>query len=65
MPKDAAAVIRDQSPPLMTLGIIYALLFNAGLLAVSPLFAAASFPVPSSTGAQIVALSAFSLQASL
>ena len=55
MPKAAAAVIRDQSPPLMMLGIIYALLFNAGLLAVSPLFTSGSFPVPSSTAAQIVA----------
>jgi len=55
MPKTAGAVIRDQSPPLMPLGIIYALLFNAGLLAVSPLFASGSFPAPSSTGAQIVA----------
>jgi hypothetical protein len=55
MPKAAAAVIRDQSPPLMMLGIIYALLFNAGLLAASPLFASGSFPAPSSTGAQIVA----------
>lgn len=57
MPKVAPAVIRNQSPPLMMLGIIYALLFNAGLLAVSPLFAAGSFPVPSSTAAQIVAFS--------
>ena len=55
MPKAAAAVIRDQSPPLMMLGIIYAMLFNAGLLAVSPLFASGSFPVPSSTAAQIAA----------
>src|SRR5579859_2367962 len=55
MPNVAPAVIRDQSPPLMMLGIIYALLFNAGLLAVSPLFASGSFPTPSSTGAQIVA----------
>src|SRR4030088_833274 len=54
MPKAAAVVIRDQSPPLMMLGIIYALLFNAGLLAASPLFASGSFPVPSSTAAQIV-----------
>src|SRR6195256_1240230 len=30
------------------------MLFNAGLLAVSPLFASGSFPVPSSTAAQIV-----------
>jgi hypothetical protein len=55
MPKVAPAVIRDQSPPLMMLGIIYALLFNAGLLAVSPLFASGSFPVPSSSAPQIVA----------
>jgi hypothetical protein len=55
MPNLAAAVIRDQSPPLMMLGIIYALLFNAGLLAVSPLLASGSFPVPSSSAAQIVA----------
>jgi hypothetical protein len=49
MPKVAPAVIRDHSPPLMMLGIIYALLFNAGLLAVSPSFASGSFPVPSSS----------------
>jgi hypothetical protein len=55
MPKVAPAVIRDHSPPLMMLGIIYALLFNAGLLAVSPLFASGSFPVPSSSTPQIVA----------
>ena len=54
MPEVAASVTRDQSPPLMMLGIIYALLFNAGLLAVSPLFASGSFPVPSSSAEQIV-----------
>jgi len=55
MPNVAPAVIRDRSPPLMMLGITYALPFNAGLLAISPLFAAGSFPVPSSTAAQIAA----------
>jgi hypothetical protein len=54
MPETAATVTRDQSPPLMMLGIIYALLFNAGLLAVSPLFASGSFPTPSSSAEQIV-----------
>ena len=54
MPEVAASVTRDQSPPLMMLGIIYALLFNAGLLAVSPLFASGSFPVPSSSAERIV-----------
>ena len=54
MPEVAASVTRDQSPPLMMLGIIYALLFNAGLVAVSPLFASGSFPVPSSSAEQIV-----------
>ena len=44
MPKAAAAVIRDQSPPLMMLGIICALLFNAGLLAVSPFVRVGFFP---------------------
>lgn len=50
----AASVTRDQSPPLMMLGIIYAVLFNAGLLAVSPLFASGSFPVPASSAEHIV-----------
>jgi hypothetical protein len=54
MPEVAASVTRDQSPPLMMLGIIYALLFNAGPLAVSPLLATGSFPVPSSSAEQIV-----------
>jgi hypothetical protein len=53
MSEVAASVTRDQSPPLMMLGIIYTLLFNAGLLAVSPLFASGSFPVPSSSAEQI------------
>jgi hypothetical protein len=54
MSEVAAPVTRDQSPPLMMLGIFYAVLFNAGLVVVSPLFASGSFPVPTSSAEQIV-----------
>jgi hypothetical protein len=54
MSEGTAPVTRDQSPPLMMLGIFYAVLFNAGVVAVSPLFASGSFPVPTSSTEQIV-----------